>query len=432
SMLPYRLLTSLSVPSSSSSLRFMSVSPSLGVRSRKNTGGTEEVRRPGQPVQWIEDATTYADAHSVVLDPTTKLPYDEKDLRGRMERTARDALKESRKIKYGMKKAADSKINFDHIPIENQVVLLFPGQGAQFVGMGKKLQDSKRAMALFEKASEILKYDLLKLCLEGPKTKLDQTLYCQPAVVVTSLAAFESLQEREEEILENCTDAAGFSVGEFAALVAGGLLKFEEAIRIVAERAAAMHECSQLIRSGMGTVKVVAASRLEDAMAEARLKAKEAGEMDVCEIANHLLCGVKVIGASELCMKFLEEHANTYKFHFVKRLAVSGAFHTRQMEGADKRLMDALKLAELNPAVMNVYSNFTGKIHGTKKAEIRGAISKQVTNPVKWEQIQQTLYRKHQDFVFPRFIECGPGKQLGSMLVATSKKAYKSYENVAV
>ncbi|GMT14247.1 hypothetical protein PFISCL1PPCAC_5544, partial [Pristionchus fissidentatus] len=431
SMLPSRLLCSFSSPSSSSSIRSLFLSPSLRVRRRKNAEGNEEMRRPGQPVQWLEDATTYADAHSVVLDPTTKLPYDEKDLKEMMERTAADAVRESRKMKYG-KKAAVSKLDFDHIPIENQVVLLFPGQGAQFVGMGKKLADSKRAMVLFERASEILKYDILELCLNGPKTKLDQTLFCQPAVVVSSLSAFELLQEKEEEILENCTDAAGFSVGEFAALVAGGVLQFDDAIRIVAERAAAMHECSQLIRSGMGTIKVVAASRLDDAIAEARKRAEEAGEMVVCEVANHLYCGVKVIGASETCMRFLEENANTYKYTFVKRLSVSGAFHTRQMGGAVGRVMNAVKSAEIQPAAMNVYSNYTGHVYGAKKAEIRGALSKQLTNPVKWEQIQQLLYRKHKDFVFPRFIECGPGRQLGSMLAATSKKAYKSYEHVDV
>ncbi|GMR36221.1 hypothetical protein PMAYCL1PPCAC_06416, partial [Pristionchus mayeri] len=423
--------TSLSTPSSSANIRTLFLSPHLRVRGRRPIG-QEGARKPGRPVEWLDEACQYADVPSVVLDPTTKLPYDEKDLSNLMEQSAKDALKESRRQRYGNKAKKDPKINFDHIPIQNQVVLLFPGQGAQFVGMGKKLRDSKGAMALFERASEILKYDLLSLCVDGPKTKLDQTLYCQPAVVVTSLAAFEALQEREEDILENCTDAAGFSVGEISALVAGGVLQFDDAIRIVAERAAAMHECSQLIRSGMCTVKVLAASRLDEAIHYARETAREKGEMDVCEVANHLYCGVKVVGASETCMKFLEESANTFKYTFVKRLAVSGAFHTRQMEGAVKRVMEAAKLAEITQSNMNVYSNYTGTAYKSKKAEIRGALAKQVTNTVKWEQIMQLLYRKHKDYVFPRYIECGPGKQLGSMLVATSKKAYKSYEKIEV
>ncbi|KAK6039735.1 hypothetical protein COOONC_22759, partial [Cooperia oncophora] len=218
----------------------------------------------------LDEGSTFSDVHSVVLDPTTKLPYPEKFVKEHVEKTSSELLKEKYHMKYGNRKKASNEIVFDHIPLEDQIVCLFPGQGAQYVGMGSKVVDCPKAKEVFDRASEILGYDLFKLCTEGPKTKLDQTLYCQPAVFVSSVATLEKFKSADESYAERITDAAGFSVGEFAALVAGGMLSFEDALRIVVVRAEAMHECNQLIRSGMMTVRVNASSRLEDAMYEAR------------------------------------------------------------------------------------------------------------------------------------------------------------------
>lgn len=145
--------------------------------------------------------------------------------------------------------------------------------------------------------------------------------------------------------------------------------------------------------------------------------------MEICDIANYLYCGVRVIGATNLCLDYLEKHQNAYSFkvvfvvlfgiiitlEVVKRLAVSGAFHTMQMEGAVEkyrrflinqyilfRVRNAVKEATLERGRCNVYSNFTGHIFPYKKSEARQAIFKQVISPVKWEQIQQVIYRKHQ------------------------------------
>ncbi|KAK6033347.1 hypothetical protein OSTOST_00446 [Ostertagia ostertagi] len=291
--------------------------------------------------------------------------------------------------RYGNKKKAAHGIVFDHIPIEDQIVCLFPGQGAQYVGMGSKLVDCSRAKEIFDRSSEILGYDVLKLCIEGPKNKLDQTLYCQPAVFVSSVAALEKFKTIDDSYADRITDAAGFSVGEFAALVAGGILSFEDALRVVVVRAQAMHECNQLIRSGMMTVRVNASSRLDEAMFEARELSREKGEMDICEVANYLFCGVRVVGASETCLRFLEENQEKYKFTVVKRLEVSGAFHTRQMESAVAKVREAVSAVEILKAHCNVYSNYSGHVYPAKKSEIRAAIAKQITNPVKWEQISQ-------------------------------------------
>lgn len=107
-------------------------------------------------------------------------------------------------------------------------IILFPGQGSQFVGMGKDLLKFPMAKDLFDLANYILGYDVLKLCLEGPKEKLDQTKYCQPAVMVTSLAAIERLKEERPKAIDSCVATAGFSLGEITALVFAGALEFEK------------------------------------------------------------------------------------------------------------------------------------------------------------------------------------------------------------
>ncbi|XGW10278.1 hypothetical protein V3C99_012063 [Haemonchus contortus] len=377
----------------------------------------------------LDEGVTFADVHSVVLDPTLKLPYPKKFVEDHVEKTSSELLKKRNQALYSTKKKASNRISFEHITLEDQIVCLFPGQGAQYVGMGSKLLNCSKAVEVFHRSSEVLGYDILKLCMEGPKTKLDQTLYCQPAVFVSSLAALEKFKTIDESYAERITDVAGFSVGEFAALVAGGMLSFEDALRVVIIRAKAMHECNQLIRSGMLTVRVNASSLLDEAMSEAREQSRDRGEMEVCQVASFLFCGVRVVGGSETCLKFLEENQEKYKFTVVKRLEVSGAFHTWQMEPAAEKMRDAVNALEIMKAHCNVYSNYTGHIYPAKKSEIRTAIVKQVTSPVKWEQIQQLLYRKHRDYKFPMFVELGAGRQLGAMLMQTSKKAYKNYQH---
>lgn len=114
-----------------------------------------------------------------------------------------------------------------HDPRDTSVIM-FPGQGSQYVGMAKNLMKFPMAKDLFELANYLLGYDLLKLCLEGPKEKLDQTKYCQPAIMVTSLAAIERLKEERPKAIDNCVSTAGFSLGEITALVFAGALEFEK------------------------------------------------------------------------------------------------------------------------------------------------------------------------------------------------------------
>lgn len=224
------------------------------------------------------------------MNPTTKLPYPEKHLREHLEKTSSEILKEKNAMKYGKKKKQTGAIDFSHLPIEDHVVVLFPGQGAQFVGMGNKVIEVPAAKAVFDEASEVLGYNMLEVCLKGPRNKyfsispaqknvmlffrLEQTLYCQPAVVTSCVAAFEALKASDPTIEENLTDTAGFSVGEYAALVAGGVLSFRDAIKIVKTRAQSMSNCGKLVKSGMTTIRVNASSKLDKAIADARRSAE--------------------------------------------------------------------------------------------------------------------------------------------------------------
>ncbi|KAI6220160.1 PKS-AT domain-containing protein [Aphelenchoides besseyi] len=379
------------------------------------------------PAQFVQDATTFADKHTVLNDPFSRLPYPPQQLTEHLNLSALER-EAARKSKFATRKQ-QKEVNFDHIDIEKQFVLMFPGQGSQFVGMGASLVEHPKARELYEKANEILGYNLQALSLEGPKSKLDQTIYCQPAIFVNSMAHVEKLRSELEDFDDRITHAAGFSIGEFAALVVGGVLSFEDALKVIAVRAQTMHDCNQLVSSGMITVKINASSKLHEAIKEAREHAIEQGESPLCDIANYLYCGTVVVGASKLCINFLKQNAERCNFKVVKDLAVAGAFHTGLMHPAEQPLMDVLHKVEIDVPKLNVYSNYTGKVYSRKKSEIRREIVKQLSNPVKWEQIMQLIYRKHKDYRFPNFLEIGPGRQLGAILIQVSKKAYANYRS---
>ncbi|TKR96913.1 hypothetical protein L596_010862 [Steinernema carpocapsae] len=375
-------------------------------------------KRVAHPVDYLKDATTYSEAHSVITDPYTSPPYPQEEMQAVFEENVQSAKQAHReKARKLLRKPKIHNIDFSHLPIQEQVVLLFPGQGAQHLKMGSKVYDCPGAKTLYEKAAEVLGYDLYQLCQEGPSTKLNQTVFCQPAVFVSSLAALEKLKTEQPDIDDRLTTLPA----------SAGVVTFEEALQLVKVRAEAMHECCQRIASGMVTIRVNAKSRLLEALFDARQVAREKYELDICEDANFLFCGHRVIGGTETCLAYLEENAAKYDIHVLKRLSVGGAFHTHLMVPAEEPVKEAVKGIDLQLPRVNIYSNYTGRVYVRTKRDIRENIVKQISNPVKWEQIQQVLYRKHEDYKFPNFFEVGPGRQLGAMLLQTSKKAYKCY-----
>ncbi|XP_050514631.1 probable malonyl-CoA-acyl carrier protein transacylase, mitochondrial [Diabrotica virgifera virgifera] len=309
-------------------------------------------------------------------------------------------------------------------------IIIFPGQGAQFVGMAKDLMRFPMAKDLFELANYILGYDLLKLCLQGPKDKLDQTKYCQPAVMVASLAAIEQLKEERPNAIANCMATAGFSLGEITALVFAGALGFERALQLVKIRGEAMQLAGEAYKGGMATVMYGPDSKLNQACIKAKQWAVDKGDpVPECKIANYLFPHCKVIAGSESALEFLEKNLKEFKLRKIKRLPVSGAFHSALMEPAVDTFRAALKKSEVSDPVIKVYSCVDGKAY-KDAAHIKHQLPKQIVKSVKWEQLLHTVYERDPGEYFPRTFEVGPGTSLKTILKQVNAKAWENCYNV--
>ncbi|KAK6314651.1 hypothetical protein J4Q44_G00141800 [Coregonus suidteri] len=311
-------------------------------------------------------------------------------------------------------------------------VLLFPGQGSQFVGMGRGLLKYGNVKDMFAVAQKILGYDLLSLCLDGPEEELMKTVHCQPAVFVTSLAAVERLNHENPAAIENCVAAAGFSVGEFAALVFSGAMDFAEALYAVKVRAEAMQKASELIPSGMLSVMGRPQAKYKHACLQAREHCLSLGIKEpVCSVANYLFPDGRVIAGHKEALDFLQQNSRKLHFLRVRPLLVSGAFHTALMESATEPLRDVLRQVEVRRPEINVYSNVDAKRY-MHEGHVRRQLTKQLVSPVKWEQTLHEVFERTQGQSFPHTYEMGPGKQLGATLQKCNMKAYKSYTHVDV
>lgn len=311
-------------------------------------------------------------------------------------------------------------------------VLLFPGQGSQFVGMGRGLLKYPNVKEMFTVAQKILGYDLLSLCLEGPEEELMKTVHCQPAVFVTSLAAVERLNHVNPKAIETCVAAAGFSIGEFAALVFSGAMNYAEALFAVKVRAEAMQKASELVPSGMLSVVGKPQAQYKHACVQAKEYCKSQGiEEPVCSVANYLFPDGRVIAGHKKALDFLQENSRRLQFMRTKPLQVSGAFHTELMESATEPLREVLRQVEVRRPEINVYSNVDGKRY-MSESHIRRQLVKQLVSPVKWEQTLHEIYERTQGQKFPHTYEVGPGKQLGVALQKCNRKAFTNYSHVDV
>ncbi|KAF7644591.1 hypothetical protein LDENG_00219420 [Lucifuga dentata] len=311
-------------------------------------------------------------------------------------------------------------------------VLLFPGQGSQFVGMGRGLLRYPNVKEMFSVAKKILGYDLLFLCLEGPEEELMKTVHCQPAVFVSSLAAVERLNHENPKAIETCVAAAGFSVGEFAALVFSGAMNFAEALYTVKVRAEAMQKASELVPSGMLSVIGRPQAQYKHACLQAKEHCKSLGIQEpVCSVANYLFPDGRVIAGHQQALDFLQQNSCRLHFMRTKPLPVSGAFHTELMESATEPLREVLRQVEVRRPEINVYSNVDGKRY-MHEGHVRRQLVKQLVSPVKWEQTLHEIYERVQGERFPHTYEVGPGRQLGATLQKCNRKAYKTYTHVDV
>ena len=288
---------------------------------------------------------------------------------------------------------------------------LFPGQGAQTVGMAKELCDqTPAAKTLFDEAKAILGYDLLDICLNGPVEKLNSTAVSQPAIFVASLAAFESLRGRESELEKEVVAAAGLSLGEYTALVFAGVLSFADGLRLVRKRGEAMQAAADATPSGMLSVLGLPLEKVEELCAKAR-------SVGLIEVANHLCPNNIVISGSRAACDEAERLAPEIGAMKTIRLAVAGAFHTTLMKPADQALAKALEQCRLETARVPVWSNVDARPH-TDPTEIRGLLVRQVLQPVLWEKTMRQLLA---DGV-ALFYEIGPGRVLAGLMKRIDRK----------
>jgi len=289
--------------------------------------------------------------------------------------------------------------------------------------MCKELTDScPAAKELFDKASDILGYDLLAKCLEGPKEELDTTAISQPAIFVASMAAVEKLkQEQGAAITEDATVAMGLSLGEYSALCFAGALDFEDGVKITKARGEAMQAAADAVESSM--VSVIG---LDSEKTQALCEKASADSGKKVQIANYLCKGnYTVSGDKEACAKLVEIAKPEFKARMAVPLAVAGAFHTDFMAPAVDKLKEALAAADIKSPRIPVVSNVDAQPHGGPD-EIREKLAKQVTAPVLWQQQLEGMVAGG----FEKGFECGPGAVIAGILKRVDKEAVANLTNI--
>ena len=278
---------------------------------------------------------------------------------------------------------------------------VFPGQGAQFVGMGKDLYDNNpKAKELFEKANDILGYRITDIMFAGTDEELKQTKVTQPAVFLHSVIKAISLGEEFKPSM-----VAGHSLGEFSALVAAGALNFEDGLRLVYARAMAMQKACEAAPSTMAAIVGLPDDKIEEICAEV------SKEGSVVVPANYDCPGQLVISGN---VEAINEACEKLKAAGAKRalpLKVGGAFHSPLMQPAKDELQAAIEKTEFSAPQCPVYQNVDGKPH-TDPADIKANLIAQLTSSVRWTSCVQNMIADGAD----DFTECGPGKALQGMI----------------
>lgn len=290
----------------------------------------------------------------------------------------------------------------------NKHAYIFPGQGAQFSGMGKNLFDTnEKAKKLFEQANDILGFRISNIMFNGTDDELKQTKVTQPAVFLHSVIAFKTLRDAKPDMV------AGHSLGEFSALVANNVLSFEDALKLVSIRAAAMQKACEINPSTMAAVLGLTDEKVEKVCAAV---SNETNEIVVA--ANYNCPGQLVISGS---LQGVEIACARMKEAGAKRaliLPVGGAFHSPLMEPAKDELKAAINSATFSSSACPVYQNVAAKAV-TDPSEIKTNLIAQLTAPVKWTQSVQAMIPDGAT----HFTEVGPGKVLQGLVNKIYKEA---------
>lgn len=295
----------------------------------------------------------------------------------------------------------------------SRVAFLFPGQGAQSVGMGRDAcEKSPGVRDLFDRASSVLGYDLRQLCFEGPAEKLDSTVYSQPALFVCSLAGIELLKQDSPELVASAHVTAGLSLGEYTSLVFAGAMDFETGLTVVQRRGEAMQAASDQTPSGMVSMLKMEQAAVEELCVEAR----QPGE--ILQPANYLCPGNLVVSGHKAACRRIAELAVQRGAMKPMPLAVAGAFHTPIMQPAVEPLAAALAKATIKSPRIPVISNVDAQPH-TDPEEIRQLLVKQVVSPVYWEDSMRYLLGSGVDLLY----EVGPDRILRGLMKRIDRKA---------
>jgi [acyl-carrier-protein] S-malonyltransferase len=284
------------------------------------------------------------------------------------------------------------------------IALIFSGQGAQYVGMGKDLTDAYPiAQDLYQQAESILGNGLREVCFEGPVEKLTDTSYCQPALFVHGLALLSIL--KQEKPAFHFQAAAGLSLGEFTAHAAAGTFTFAEGLNVVSERGRLMQEACQQSEGGMLTL--IGASQEQ---------AVELAEKSGLEVANYNCPGQIVLSGPRSLIPAAIETGKSLGLKRTIPLNVAGAYHSRLMKPAQEKLAPRIESTPISSPSFPVYCNVTGQVVSTT-TEIRQTLIAQVTGSVRWEQCMNNMIASG----ITHFIELGPGKILAGMCKRINK-----------
>jgi [acyl-carrier-protein] S-malonyltransferase len=288
----------------------------------------------------------------------------------------------------------------------SKTALLFAGQCAQVVGMGREFAEQlPAAKSWFDQANTALGYDLAALCFNGPEDDLTQTEHAQPGIYLVSWVAFQLLRERVPGLAFEA--AAGLSLGEFTALAAAGAMSFEAGLRVVRQRGRFMQEACDATRGGMAAV----------------IGLEEEATREVCSQAGVVLANLNCPGQLVISgeVENIARAVELAKARGAKRaipLPVAGAYHSPLMAGAQPKLRAVLDGVEIRTPIVPVISNVTAQAHGAPE-EIRSRLVEQVTSSVRWEASLRHLLAQG----FTRFIELGPGTALSGFMKRIDKSA---------